>query len=240
MIEQAAQWIRESRYVVAFTGAGISVDSGLPPFSEWQGFNPYVMDLNYFGSRPRQSWQMIKDFIYERYSRARPNPGHRALAQMETAGMLKSIVTLNIDGLHQKAGSKKVVEICGTPSRLVCMNCQLKYTLEETDVTQLPPLCPQCGGLLKPDILFYNDLVPDPEYKNGLKEANRATLLLIVGVSGEMMPAGLIPMFAKRRRRIKIVEINPAKTRYSDEISDIFIQQPATAALEKIQQMLTG
>ncbi len=234
MLKQAAEWIRESRYVVAFTGAGISVDSGLPSFADWPGFNPYIMDLNYFGGQPQQSWQMMKDFIYDRYAEAQPNDGHRALAEMQAAGLIKSIVTLNIDGLHRKAGSKKVVEICGTLSRLVCMNCQQKYMTDEVSLTELPPLCPQCGGLLKPDILFYNDLAPDPEYKNGLREANRARLLLVVGVSGEMMPAGLIPMFAKRRRQTKIIEINPRKTRYSDDVSDVFIQQPASMALKNL------
>ncbi len=124
MIKQAAEMIRSSKYVVAFTGAGLSRESGIPLFSEWVGFEPRVLDLNFFMANPQASWSRIKEWFYEFYFNAKPNKGHLALKQMEDQRWIRSVVTLNIDGLHQKAGSQHTLEICGSPQQLICLNCK--------------------------------------------------------------------------------------------------------------------
>ncbi len=237
-VEQAAQMIKNSRYAIAFTGAGLSRESGLPLFSEWPGFDFRMMDLEFFKTNTAAAWKFWRERFYDFYGAAVPNEGHKALARMEAQRFIRGVVTLNFDGLHQKAGSTRVFEICGTLHRLVCLQCGQKTTASAVDGQELPLRCPECGGLLKPDILFYGDLVPDPDYKLGLKEANRAKVLLVVGVSGMMMPAGVIPMLAKQRRRAKIIEINVQKSHYTDQITDIFIQQPASQALPALLQAL--
>jgi len=238
MIEKAADIIHSARYAVAFTGAGLSVECGLPLFGGWPEFDPRILDLNYFSQDPANSWQEIKRLLYDFYDSAQPGKGHQALSLMQEQGLLKSIITLNIDELHQKAGSEKVFEVCGTRRRLICLSCGAKYATDEIGLEHLPATCPACGGILKPEIQFYNDMVPDPEYKEGLKEANRARVLLVIGVSGQIIPAGFIPMLVKRKRRATIIEINTQKTRYTDEITDIFIQQPAARALEELLSAL--
>ncbi len=238
MIEQAAQMIRSAKYVVAFTGAGLSRESGLPLFSEWPEFDIRVLDLNFFKNNYAWAWPRLKEWFYDFYSQAKPNAGHLALKQMEDQRLVRSVVTLNIDGLHQKAGSVHTFEICGNPKKLVCLNCHEKFEAEQIDWNQMPPKCPACGGMLKPNILFYGDDVPEEEYKLGLKEANRAKVMLVVGVSGEMMPAGVIPMFAKKRRQTKIIEINIQPTHYTAAVTDVFIQKPASEGLSELLEAL--
>ena len=234
MIEQAADMIRSSKYTVAFTGAGLSRESGLPLFSEWPEFDIRVLDINFFKNNYDWAWPRIKDWFYDFYGQAEPNEGHRILKQMEDNRWIRSVVTLNFDDLHQKAGSTNTIGICGSPQRLVCLDCHEKFEADQINWEQMPPRCPVCGGMLKPDILFYGDEVPDPEYKLGLKEANRAKVMLVVGVSGEMMPAGVIPMFAKKRRQTKIIEINIQPTHYTNAVTDIFIQKPASEGLNDL------
>ncbi len=238
MIEQAAEVIRQAKYVVAFTGAGLSRESGLPLFSEWPEFDPRILEINFFTEHYAHAWKHIKGWFYDFYEKAKPGEGHIALKQMENKQWIRSIVTLNIDGLHQKAGSKKVVEICGNIRELECLQCGQKINAAQIGREPWPPACPVCGGMIKPHILFFGENVPQPEYKLGLKEANRAKVLLVVGVSGQMMPAGVIPMFAKQRHQTKIIEINIQPTHYTQTVTDIFIHKSASEALEELRRAL--
>ncbi len=121
-LTQAVDLIRNSRRLVAFTGAGISVESGIPPFRGpdglWSRYNPQVLDLTYFQYHPEDSWRVIKEIFYDFFGKAEPNPGHFALADLERAGILRGIITRNIDNLHQAAGSRDVVEFHGSSRRL--------------------------------------------------------------------------------------------------------------------------
>ncbi len=232
LLQQSARLIYQSRYTVAFVGAGISVNSGLPLFSQWVNFNPQILDINFFYQNPQHVWKQFNHFFYSTYLSARPNEVHHLLKEMQNRHWLRSVVTLNIDDLLQKANLKNVHNVCGMVKQVVCTNCAQKFSVTTLDFSAVPPKCPHCGGLLKPDIQFYGDAVPDPDYKLGLKEINRAKLLVIVGTSGSMMPAGVMPMFAKRRKKIPIIEINIQPTIYTAEISDIFIPLPAQEALK--------
>jgi len=130
LLEQAADALRRAKRAVAFTGAGISVESGIPPFRGpdglWSRYDPQVLDLSYFHAHPLESWQVIKEIFYDYFGRARPNEAHKALARLEQAGYLQGVITQNIDNLHQEAGSRHVVEYHGTSRYLTCTACESK------------------------------------------------------------------------------------------------------------------
>jgi len=238
MIKQAAKIIKDSRWVSAFTGAGISTESGLPEFKDWPGFNPVILDADYFAAFPKESWALFKTFFYDWYGKAVPNPAHGALAAMEEKQLIKATITLNIDGLQQKAGSKKVIEAHGSLQNLICLQCKQIVSATAEVLHSLPVQCPSCGGLLRPDILFYGDMMPVERNKSALREANRAKVLLLIGVSGQTVPTGLIPMFAKRHSQTIIIEINTQRTRYTEGTTDVFIQAKAADALPDLLKEL--
>lgn len=238
LIDEAARLIKKSKYVVAFTGAGMSVDSGLPLYNHWNNFDPHILDINYFRQNPAEVWQEFKKSFLTIYPQAKPNRAHLLLKEMQDQRLIRGIISVNIDDLHQKAGSTNVHNVCGQINGSVCQNCAHKFNIQEISFEHLPPTCSECGGILKPDILFWGDLVPDPEYKLGMKEANRAKLMIIIGTSGTIMPAGVIPMFAKYRRHVSIIEINIQPTVYTSQITDIFIPLPAAEALSLLKQHL--
>ena len=138
MLKQAAELIRNAKHVTAFTGAGISVESGIPTFRGenglWNRFDPIFLDLDYFHQNPLTSWKLIKEIFYDFFGKAEPNLAHFALAKMEKMGFLNSIITQNIDDLHQKAGSKKVWEFHGTSKKLICEKCRTKYLAENIPI----------------------------------------------------------------------------------------------------------
>ena len=145
----ASKWISESEHSVAFTGAGVSVESGIPTFRGenglWKKYNPVFLETNYFTTYPKKSWALIKEIFYDFFGSAKPNDAHYILAEMEKHGYIKSIITQNIDNLHQLAGSKNVLEFHGTSRTLTCLNCNNKYNSEKL-IETLPPYCPKCVG----------------------------------------------------------------------------------------------
>ncbi len=240
--DTAARWIAESRYSVAFTGAGISVESGIPTFRGpdglWSRYDPQVLDLGYFYTHPEDSWRVIREIFYDYMDRElKPNAAHLFLAGLEKAGILKGVITQNIDGLHQKAGSEKVVEFHGTAQRLVCTQCRETFGFRPGMLDTLPPLCDVCGGLLKPDFVFFGEGIGPENYRTSEALCKEADLLIIIGTTGEVMPASMIPFEAKEAR---VIEINPEPSRYTEEKSDIFLQERATVAAEELTRRLDG
>jgi NAD-dependent deacetylase len=238
--ERAAEWIEGAKRAVAFTGAGISVESGIPTFRGpeglWSRYDPRVLDLGYFHGHPLESWRVIKEIFYDYMgSKARPNAAHRFLAELERAGVLRGVITQNIDNLHQEAGSRNVVEFHGTAQRLECTVCRTKREYEESLLEQLPPACPDCGGLLKPDFVFFGEAIPPEAYRESLELCRDADLLIIVGTTGEVMPASMIPFEV---REAKVIEINVEPSRYTKELSEIFLRDRATAAAERLAEAL--
>ena len=163
-LRQAAELIRSSRRTTAFTGAGISVESGIPPFRGsdglWSKFDPVFLDIDYFHHYPERSWRLIKEIFYDYLGKARPNAAHYALAEMEKAGFLHSVITQNIDNLHQKAGSKEVYEFHGNSRYLICEGCARAFLAEDIDLSSLPPRCLYCKTVLKPDFVFLGSQFP--------------------------------------------------------------------------------
>lgn len=239
--QQAAQIIRDSRRTVAFTGAGISVESGIPPFRGhdglWSKYDPIFLDIDYFNRHPRASWQLIKEIFYDFFGRAKPNAAHYALSEMEKMNLLHAIITQNIDNLHQEAGSKTVYEFHGTSRYLNCTVCSRKSIVSETILQKLPPVCPDCGGLLKPDFVFFGEPIPEPANSKSFAEADLADVFILIGTTGEIMPASLIPMSAKKNGA-KIIEVNIAPSNYTHQITDIFLQNKATTGMTRLLEAL--
>jgi NAD-dependent deacetylase len=152
MYKQAAEAIKDANRAVAFTGAGISVESGIPPFRGkdglWSKYNPTFLDITHFSQRPKESWILIKEIFYDFFGQAQPNAAHYALAVLEQNGLIQATITQNIDNLHYEAGSRTVYEFHGTSKYLVCGTCRERYHVSEIDLNVLPPLCKSCGHVL--------------------------------------------------------------------------------------------
>jgi len=242
MIKKAAEIIKKGKRIVAFTGAGISVESGIPPFRGetglWNKYDPVFLDIKYFLANPEHSWQVIKELFFDFFGTAEFNEAHKALAILEEEKYLRSIITQNIDNLHQAAGSSVVYEYHGTSKKLICMNCSSIFPSSEIDILSLPPLCKKCGkGLLKPDFVFFGEPIPEPAGSSSMNEAKNSDVFIIIGTSGEIMPASMIP-YAAKNNNSKIIEINTNKSNFTSSITDIFLQGKATEVLSEILHTL--
>jgi NAD-dependent deacetylase len=238
-LQQAAGLIKSSRRTTAFTGAGISVESGIPPFRGsdglWSKFDPVFLDIDYFHRYPERSWKLIKEIFYDFFGRAKPNAAHYALAAMERAGFLHSVITQNIDNLHQKAGSKEVYEFHGNSRCLICESCSRSFSAEDIGLSSLPPRCPYCKAVLKPDFVFFGEPIPEDAYRHALNETQDAEVFILIGTTGEIMPASTIPYIAKQNNK-KIIEVNIKASKYTDTITDIFLEGKATEVVPSLME----
>ncbi len=236
-IKMAARMILQANRKVAFTGAGISVESGIPPFRGaeglWSKYNPEFLDIDFFYRHPAESWKLIKEIFYDFFGKAKPNAAHYALAELEKANLLDAVITQNIDNLHQEAGSKTVYEFHGNSRRLICTECENSLPVQKTNLDVLPPRCPDCHGILKPDFIFFGEAIPEPANSLSFAEAEKADLFILIGTTGEIMPASMIPDLAKQSGA-KIIEINIEPSAYTRRITDLFIREKATRAMSDI------
>ena len=242
-LRQAAVLIENSGRVTAFTGAGVSVESGIPPFRGegglWNTINPEFLDIQYFESHPRKSWKLIKEIFYDFFGKARPNPAHMALGRLEQLGMLQSVITQNIDGLHQQGGNTEVCEFHGKLRDLVCTNCGKMHKAADVGLNELPPRCVACGAVLKPDFVFFGEPIPEPAQSNAHAEAVLSDLFLIIGTTGTIMPASLIPFEAANNGKT-IVEINVMESKYTHSIADVFLHGKAGEVMQKLVATIEG
>ncbi len=242
-INKAAEILRKSKYVIAFTGAGVSVESGIPPFRGehgiWSKYDPGALDLNFFYKQPKESWIVIRELFYDYFGTAKYNPAHKVLAEMEENGMLRCVITQNIDNLHQQAGSKEVYEFHGNSQKLFCTQCHHYYEPRDIDLDSLPPFCEVCGGLIKPDFIFFGENIPTDAFEKSLDAASKADVVIIVGSTGEVMPAAQIPYFAKQNNAI-IIEVNTEPSRFTHAITDYFLQGKATETMMGLKKALYG
>lgn len=239
--ERAAEVVRRARHATAFTGAGISVESGIPPFRGkdglWSKYDPSCLEINHFLAHPEPSWELIKEIFYDFFDRAEPNAAHIGLAAMERQGLLHAVITQNIDNLHQRAGSQTIYEFHGNSRDLVCVRCGSRQAAAETNLSRLPPSCMRCDGLLKPDFVFFGEPIPEQAHTRSLAEAQIADLFILIGTTGEVVPASMIPFLA-RRRGAAIIEINTEPSNYTHQITDIFLQGKATTAMTGLMTAL--
>jgi len=249
MVEKAAALIVGSRYVVALVGAGISVESGIPPFRGpgglWTRYGePDMRDYERFLENPKAWWlERLKPSEHMAEFRdgirsAKPNSAHYALAEMEKIGVLKSVVTQNVDNLHHVAGSRNVIEIHGNLYKLRCISCGRRTLREGFSFEELPPKCPVCGGIVKTDTVMFGEPIPPDVMQSSRAEAMRCDCMLLIGTSGVVNPAAGLPIIAKRRNAI-LIEVNPHQTELSD-IVDLTLRGTAGTILPQIVKCVKG
>jgi NAD-dependent deacetylase len=236
---KAAELIINSSKTTVFTGAGISVESGIPPFRGeaglWSQYDPIILDINYYLKNYQKSWPIIKELFYDYFGKSKPNQAHQILAKWEEAQYIDAIITQNIDCLHQKAGSKNVYEFHGTSESFVCTKCQTKFKSTELELSETAPRCPYktCEGLLKPNFIFFGEGIPESAYTKSINAAHTSELFIIVGTTGEIMPASQIPYLAKQNNSV-IIEVNIQPSNFTNKITDIFLQGKATEIFEQL------
>jgi NAD-dependent deacetylase len=237
---KAAEMIQRSEHITAFTGAGISVPSGIPPFRGadglWSRYDPNILQLHRYLYSPEKSWPVIKEIFYDYFGKARPNPAHFALANMELQG-LKTIITQNIDNLHQEAGSADIIEFHGSSHWFTCTGCSRKFPLAQVSIEDKAPHCSHCAALLKPDFIFFGEAIPEAAMRRSLWEAKHSQLFLVIGTTGEIYPASQIPHLAAQNG-IPILEINPEPSAFTHSITNHFIQEKAEIALPILIEIL--
>lgn len=242
-IEYAADLFRQSKHTVVLTGAGLSTPSGIPDFRStgtglWSRDEPLESaSLNTFRTRPERFFSWFRPLASQIYN-AQPNPAHLALAKLEEEGKIKSIITQNIDMLHQKAGSKSVIEMHGTMQTLTCSQCYHQVQAETclasfVDTGELPH-CPKCGQLLKPDVILFGEQLPQSAWQRALRESRQCDLMLVAGSSLEVLPVAGLPMQALDRGAHLII-INNTPT-YLNVRADVAILEDVAMIIPAIME----
>jgi NAD-dependent deacetylase len=225
LITKAAGIIFRSRLTLALTGAGISVDSGIPDFRSagglWSRYDPAeYATIHAFRQDPEKIWNMLRD-MDGLIAQARPNPAHIGMGEMEKMGLLHYIVTQNVDNLHQAGGARNVIEYHGNSSTLSCLSCGKRYRAEEKRGEHVPRC--GCRNILKPDVVFFGEAIPEDALTHSFQLASSAEVVMIVGTSALVSPANTIPGIAKSNGA-KLIEMNMERTHLTDSVTDIFIE----------------
>jgi len=242
-LHTAAGLLRRSRTILALTGAGISVASGIPDFRSpgglWERHDPLeVATAEALARNPGRVWAFLRDTLAV-LGRARPNAAHAALARLEAAGRLSAVVTQNIDGLHQAAGSRNVVEFHGGLRRFFCMGCGRDHdpaAAARLGPDEIPWRCEDCGAVVRPDIVFFGEPIPLDALRKSGQLALAADCIVVAGTSGEVAPASLLPREVKARGGI-VVEINPMESAYKG-LADVSIAAAAEIALPALADLV--
>lgn len=217
-IRRAAQTLLSSRYPMALTGAGISVESGIPPFRGpgglWTKYGEPPMDgYQRFLKDPKKAWeerlspQGPSKEIWETLGTADPNPGHQALCELEQMGILRCLITQNVDNLHRRAGSINLVEIHGNYTLIRCIECHSRFPAAEVPLHTLPPQCPNCGGILKSDTVSFGEPIPPDALEKCFSETQLCDCMIVAGTSATVYPAASFPL-AVREKGGNLIEVN--------------------------------
>jgi NAD-dependent deacetylase len=251
-IEKIADLIVNSRRFVIFTGAGVSTESGIPDFRSpggiWEKYNPEDFTYQRFLSSEEareKYWKMSTEF-YHTMKDVRPNAAHIAIAELERMGMVDCVITQNVDGLHQQAGSspEKVIELHGTTRSVSCLTCRKKYSRDAVQEMIAKgvkvPKCDECNGILKPDTISFGQAMPEKETSEAYHRSSICDLFMVIGSSLVVQPAASMPVVAKRSGA-KLVIINRDPTPY-DNLADFVIHGPAgetmSAILERVREKI--
>lgn len=239
-IEQVAQLIKEARQVCALTGAGISVESGIPDFRSpdglWARYDPLVYAaLDSFIRTPERFYEMAKE-LNPTLENARPNASHLALVELEKLGKCVAVITQNIDYLHQRAGTSEVLEVHGTYSSGHCLQCAKIFSIVEirelSEENTKVPLCNDCQGVIKPDVIFFGEPLDAQVLGRAAALASSSDLMLVIGCSLEVYPAASLPVYTKRNQG-KLVFFNTTRTVH-DQLADIVCIGPAGEVLPAV------
>lgn len=246
-LRHAATLLRRSKYAVALVGAGLSAESGIPTYrgtgGVWTKFGePTIDGWDLLQDDPEAWWRHAiehkvggSDFS-DAIDRAVPNNGHYALTDLEHMGRLAHVITQNIDNLQHVAGSRQVTEIHGNRFKVRCMECGMRDRLETTPLDRLPPLCTECGGVLKNDTVMFGEPIPRDILDECYRHSLAADAFLTIGTSAVVYPAADFPVLAKRRGA-PLIEINPEETPLS-EIADVVIRGPSGLVLPALVDLL--
>ncbi len=245
-IQEALGLLKKANNVVALTGAGISTDSGIPDFrSESSGLWDYVDPMEVatiaaFKRNPQAFFDWIRPLV-QKIVAAQPNAAHLALADMEKYGPLKAIITQNIDVLHTKAGSQTVFEVHGHMREATCMHCLQTYHTESVLDAYLQngiiPRCPQCGGVLKPNVILFGEILPVLILNRAKRLLRECDVLIVAGSSLEVAPASDLPLLAKFAGA-RLIIVNYAET-HLDDLADVVIHANVTEVLPRLAAPFT-
>lgn len=261
LIKEVAEALARAKWPIALTGAGVSTESGIPDFRGpqglWRKYDPNEFTYSSFLRDPARYWRRHLE-IFAGLGEVEPNPSHYALARLEELGRLKCLITQNVDGLHQKAGSRNVVEFHGSLSRVKCLRCGSVYPMGGVEARvkagELPPRC-GCGGLLKPAVVFFEEPIPWEALSRAHSEALKCDFMLVAGTSASVYPAAELPYIAKFGRSpmafpglepvLKgepaiIVEVNLNPTQLTDTIADYSLMGKTGEILPKIVERVEG
>jgi NAD-dependent deacetylase len=214
--------IEESSYITALTGAGISTLSGIPDFRGehnpiWEKFpQNLVFDITYFASHPQMFFDFLREILSKEYE---PNIAHRVLKHLEDEGKLKAVITQNIDGLHSKTGNKKIYELHGSIYESTCVNCGKGYDYEaflKKVLVDKVPSCDDCSGVVKPNVVFYGEQLPQEAMETAIYNASHSDLMLVIGTSLQVFPAAYMPHYTLKHGG-KVVLINRGETTIDDQ-----------------------
>lgn len=240
LINQATEIIANSKYIVAFTGAGISTESGIPDFRSaegvWKKYDPYeYASYQGFLEDPSKYWTMAKE-TRKIFVKAEPNDAHKALATLEQEYCkLKAVITQNVDFLHTRAGNSKVLELHGTYQKNYCMECKGKFSIEDIlfqlDSNIIPPKC-ECGGVIKSASILFGEPLPARVFQEAKREIQRCDCLIVIGTSLQVQPAASLPLIAAANGS-KVIIINNEPTN-SDYLAKVVIHGNATSVMVEV------
>lgn len=242
----AAQWLAEANHVAVFTGAGVSKESGIPTFRDaqtglWANYSPEdLASRPGFLKNPRMVWEWY-DSRRNKVWDVEPNDGHRALVALEKwietqPGKQFTLITQNIDNLHQRAGSRNVLELHGNIFRYKCLDQNHPYRIPEgplAEDAELPPRCEWCDSMVRPDVVWFGEMLPDDILPQSYQVAREADVMLVIGTSCVVYPAADIPVTAKKFGR-RLIEINPEESALSPMV-DLLLKGPSAVLLRSLQ-----
>ena len=242
-IERAAGLLEGARHAVALTGAGMSTRSGIPDFRSpgsgiWEQVDPLeVASIFAFRRKPETFFDWIRPMARQLLT-AQPNSAHLALAQLEAVGLIQAVITQNIDGLHQKAGSQRVLEVHGHLREATCIRCYRTFATEQFAQAFLAdggvPHCPVCGNVLKPNVILYGEQLPAAVMREAQRHTQQCDVMLVAGSSLEVVPACDLPRQARQRgARLILVNLQPT---YMDDQADVTLYADVTDVLPQIAQ----
>jgi NAD-dependent deacetylase len=227
-LEKAAGFLKKAQRVVVFTGSGISKESGIPTFRGkdglWKNYRAEELATPHaFSNDPKKVWEWY-DWRRQLISEAKLNPAHRTLAEMEKHYPDFTVITQNVDGLHKRAGSINIIELHGNLWRIRCPEEGRIYEFYEVPLKEIPPKC-QCGSVIRPDVVWFGESLPQDELREALSKAEECDVILVVGTSGIVQPAASIPMNAKAHGAW-VIEINIEPTPLT-QMADVTLLGPA-------------
>ncbi len=236
MFESIKDKIKDVRKIVFVTGAGISQESGIPTFRGkdglWRNYDAMKLaTIDAFYSNPELVWEWYNERRKNIFS-AEPNLGHKAIAELEKYAQIV-VLTQNIDGLHQQAGSSKVLELHGSIVKIRCTVCDFKDETM-TEFSKIPPLC-KCGNILRPDVVWFGEPLPQDVWQESIVFASQCDLMVIAGTSLVVSPANTLPIYAKQNNAI-LIEVNPDNTEMSSEMN-LVIRDTSAAVLPEFVSM---